>query len=204
MAGVIVRLISTRVGESFLLPSPFDHSVKREDDLVSVFRGVLKQIGSRKIERMVLLCHAYASGGEFVVFMGSVTGKEGVRAADARATFGLLGGRFASSGRGIEIQACNVAQNQGSDPSKVPSVGSGAALCQAIADAAQTGVMAADRDQPGPCQEEYHLERFRNAKGLPEEKKVVDRVFDCKADVWTGQLWLFAPKGQGASQVPTP
>jgi hypothetical protein len=206
VASVVIRLISREVGESFKPPLPLDRAVAPGEDLAKVFKDIADTLSKarNRIERLVLYCHAYSSGGEFTVFLGNVGGRPGFRAADVPKLFAPLKGRFANTGRGIEIQACNVASNQGADPSKVPTVGSGAALCQAIANAAGTGVLAADRDQPGTCFKTEIVEVRRNERGLPQEYVTPGPVVDCQADVWSGQVWLFSPKGGGATQFTPP
>ncbi len=200
MAGLEFRLISTKVGMNLKLPKPNDRAVKPDEDIAKVFQEIARNAGGSKIGRLLLVCHAYQDGGEFNVFLGSVGGKPGIRIADA-GVFGPLSGKFESKLRGIEIQGCNVAENKGTSPQEMPTVGSGAALCQAIANKARTGVLASTEEQPTECQEEISSVTVRNARGLPETREVGRRVFDC-ADAWSGNLWLFTPGRSGASKEP--
>jgi hypothetical protein len=197
MAGLEFRLISTKVGLSLKLPKPLDSAVKPEDDIASVFEQIASRAGGEKISRLLLVCHAYQSGGEFTVFVGSVGGKLGFRLGDV-GIFGPLADKFESKLRGIEIQGCNVAENRGLSPQAVPTVGSGAALCQAIADTAYTGVLASTDPQPTSCQKEEGTITQRNNRGMVETQEY-SRVVDCE-DVWSGNLWSFRPGRKGAKK----
>ena len=194
MAGIEFRLISTGVGLSILLPKPLDRAVKPEDDVAAVIRKVASEAGGRKIERFLIVSHAYVKEGSFTIFLGSVGGKEGIRLGDV-GVFAPLAGKFASRLRGIEIQACNVADNNGQSSQDTPNVGSGAALAQAIANIARTGVLASTNAQPTDCTKmtaEYTVRERGRIVTHP-----VTEVTDCK-DAWTGNLWMFTPRGSGA------
>jgi hypothetical protein len=197
MAGLEFRIISTGLGLSFRNPKPLDRRVERTDDVAAVFRKVAEEAGSRKIERLMISCHAYPKDGKFTIFLGSAGGMEGFRVADV-GIFAPLQGKFASRLRGIEIQACTVADNPGHTPREVPTVGSGAELCQAIANAARTGVMASTLAQPTECIKTTGEITERVAGRIVT--RVVESVGNCE-DAWTGNLWMFTPGGSGAQPV---
>jgi hypothetical protein len=106
-----------------------------------------------------------------------------------------LTGKFESNLVGIEIQGRNVTDNESLTPLETPTVGSGAALGQAIASKARTGVLASTDEQPTGCTKETGSCTERDKHGLPVTRDVVIRVFACK-DVRSGNLWRFTPGAQ--------
>lgn len=196
MAGLEFRLISTEIGMSLELPKPLDRAVKIDEDVAEVFRKVAAQTGNKKIERLLISSHAYVEGGKFTIFLGSVGKTKGIRIEDV-GVFAPLAGKFAHRLRGIEIQACNVADNNGGDPRSTPNPGSAAAFSQAIANITQTGVLASTLGQKTKCQEMKGEYTVRGPRGLPETIQVTE-VTDCQ-DIWTGNLWMFTPGGRGAA-----
>lgn len=200
MAGFEFRLISTGVGLSLKQPKPFDRAVDPGEDIAKVFQDIARQATGKKIARLLIVSHAYDDGGEFTVFLGSVGKKRGIRLADV-GVFAPLAGKFESPLRGIEMQGCKVADNAGLSPLDKPKVGSGAALCQAIANKARTGVLASTDAQPTQCQEEVTSVTERDKHGLPATRVIDRKVLDCE-DVWSGNLWIFTPGKIGATTPP--
>jgi hypothetical protein len=198
MAGLEFRIIGTGLGLSFKNPKPLDRAVKPADDVAEVFRKVAAEAGNRKIGRLMISCHAYMKDGKFTIFLGSVGGVEGIRVADV-GIFAPLRGKFSNGLRGIELQVCNVGENgSGLTPREAPSVASGAELCQAIANATGTGVIASTEQQPVDCLRTSG-EYTERVHGLPVTRTVVT-VTDCE-DTWTGNLWVFTPGGRGAKPL---
>ena len=80
------------------------------------------------------------------------------------------------------------------------TIGDGQALCQKIADAAGTGVVASSDEQPWPCDVEIRTYKTR-VNGLPATVEEVIPIA-CEAGPWSGNVWLFKPNGKAATLVP--
>lgn len=71
------------------------------------------------------------------------------------------------------------------------AVGDGLSLCQAIADAAQTGVLASPKAQVGEC-------KAMPAAGMRRTDATITPIADikfgrCAVGSWTGQMWTSQP-----------
>ena len=214
MSGLVIRVIDTRMGRSFKNPAPFDFVCGPETEMTKLFADIKKRCGAKKIASLQILSHA------FYVPESTIKSKENPDGAIERFGFGVqfcsegineetagnfsaFRGMFASA-RGISLQGCAVAAT--STVIKTVGhfhfvrIGDGAALCQKIADAAGTGVVASSDPQPGPCDVEFRTYKVRNGAKVEmiEEKSP---PMNCEAGPWSGNVWLFTPKGKAPTQL---
>lgn len=214
MSGVVVRIIDTRMGRSFKTPASFDFVCGPDTPMKQLFADVKKKCGARKIGSLQILSHAiyvpeatiksteYPEGFIERFGFGVEFCSEGIHEATAD-NFSIFKGMFAAP-RGISLQGCGVAATSTVLRSvghlHFIRIGDGAALCQKIADAAGTGVVASSDPQPGPCDVEVRTYKVRNGGSVDivEEKGPPEK---CEAGPWVGNVWLFSPNGAAATKI---
>lgn len=195
MAGIVIRVIDKRVGYSFDPPLPRDLVVGAKTDLNLLFADILDQADGTRIETLILMSHAFyhldAKGVERFGF-GIQLGQQDIRLDNVAGFFSKLAGRFASEKRGIELRGCGAAAySKVVSDAGVVSVGDGLSLCQAIANAARTGVLASPDAQPGLCHVVPSAGLTRSGATLTPTTGT--EIGYCEVGSWTGQVWTFTP-----------
>ena len=206
MAGLMIRIIDSRVGKSFDPPLPTDIVCGPRSDLELVFADVLDQAFTRKIGTMIIMSHAFYetddTGAERFGF-GVELGRQNIYLHNAAALFGRFAGKFAEPKRGIELRGCGPAARseftatRGGAP--MLRVGDGIQLCQLIADSAMTGVRASSDAQPGICRVVPTSRTTRSGASITTSSG--DEVALCKEGVWSGNVWQFSPNATAPVQV---
>ena len=197
MAGIVIRVIDRRVGHSFDPPLPRDLVVGPKSDLNLLFADIFDQADGTRIETLILMSHAFyqpdAQGMHHVGF-GIELGQQNITLDNAAGFFSRLANRFASDLRGIELRGCGAAAySRVVGAAGIVAVGDGLSLCQAIANAARTGVLASPEAQPGECQVMPTAGMRRSGATItPIAHTEVGR---CALGSWTGQVWTFVPNG---------
>ncbi|MBC7430681.1 MAG: hypothetical protein H7345_01300 [Rubritepida sp.] len=197
MAGIEIRVIDRRLGESFDPPKPHDLVVGPNSDLDLLFADIFDQSHGTLIENLILMSHALYqpdAGGQHHFGFGIELGKQNITLVNAAGFFSRLAHRFASNLRGIELRGCGVAAySRVVGAAGVVAVGDGLSLCQAIANAAQTGVLASPKAQSGECKVTPTAGMRRSGATItPTADTEVGR---CTLGSWTGQVWNFLPNG---------
>ena len=195
MPGIKIRVIDRRVGESFHPQGPYDLVVGPESDLDLLFADIIDKSYGKSIENLILMSHALYrpdAGGKHHFGFGIELGKNNITLANAASLFSRLRGCFANPLRGIELRGCSVAaHSRVVGAAGVVAVGDGLSLCQAIADAAQTGVLASAEAQVGACE-------VMPTAGIRRSGATITAIADttvgrCALGSWTGQVWTFQP-----------
>ncbi|HZF32401.1 MAG TPA: hypothetical protein VE914_01225 [Candidatus Angelobacter sp.] len=214
MPGIVIRIIDTRVGRSFKNPTQFDFACGAETRMNDLFAEIKKKCGARKIGSLQILSHAIYEPESTIKSPENKEGiierfgfgvsfcSEGINEGTA-GNFSAFRGMFASA-RGIFLQGCGVAATstalKGVGHLHFVKVGDGAALCQKIADAAGTGVVASSDPQPGPCDVETRTYKVRSGYDV----KIIEETgppMNCEAGPWNGNVWLFSPKAKAPTKI---
>jgi hypothetical protein len=214
MSGIVVRVIDTRVGQSFKAPTPLDFVCGPETAMGELFSNIKKKCGIKKIASLQILSHAIYVAEPTIKSEENKEGiierfgfgvsfcREGINEGTAN-EFSVFKGMFVSL-RGISLQGCGVAATS------MPllragrlfyvRIGDGASLCQKIADSAGTGVVASSDEQPGPCDVETRTYKVRSGG----EVKMIEEKgppMNCEAGPWKGNVWLFTPNAKAPTKI---
>ncbi len=172
------------------------YSLGPADSVGAVFDGILKDIGSEKIEVLSIFGHGYVekdAKNEMHGGFGMQFGKDDILVNNADALFRRFNGRFAGGTYGIELVGCRVAEQSRVKTSKGLQVGDGLKLCEIIARAANTNVRASPASQVFTTVSEFS--RIVNDPSAPLGR-ASRQGEEVDPGAWEGNTWVIGPKGK--------
>ena len=195
MLGIKIRVIDRRLGGSFDPRGSNDLGSARKATWTCYSPTFIDASYGKTIENLMLMSHSLYrpdAGGKHNFGFAIELGQNNITLAIAASLFSRLRGCFADPLRGIELRGCRVAaHSRVIGAAGVVAVGNGLLLCQTMADAAQTGVLASPGVQVGACKATPTAGiRGSGATITPIADTKVDR---CEVGSWTGQVWTFRP-----------